>query len=342
MGRKTVYNPIYTPEKEKLILQENKDLIKDFLDYLKATDKSPKTIEQYENDLRIYFIWNLENNRNANFININKRSILMFQNYCINILNVSSARTRRLRAVLSSLSNYIENILDDEYPEFRNIINKIPAPKLEMVREKTILSEDDCKLLLDILIENGEYQKACVLALAINSGSRKSELLRFKVSYFQEENIKYNSLYKTPEKIKTKGHGTRGKMLNKFVIIKGFQEYLDLWLKKREELNIDNEWLFVTKDKDIYKQMGVHILDSWVEQFSNIIKQEFYWHSIRHYFTTMLSKNNIPASVIKDIIGWGTTNMVDIYIDTEVDDEIEKYFNEDGVKKVEQNNISNL
>ena len=49
-----------------------------------------------------------------------------------------------------------------------------------------------------------KYQQACALALALASGSRKSELLGSQY-YFSDENIIFGSLYRTPEKLKPKG-----------------------------------------------------------------------------------------------------------------------------------------
>ena len=103
------------------------------------------------------------------------------------------------------MSNYIENILQDEdedFENFRSIIGKIESPKNEAVREKTIIPDDDVDKFLDKLVSEERYQQACAFALAAMSGARKSELLRFKVEYFDENNIVYGGLYKTP-KIKT-------------------------------------------------------------------------------------------------------------------------------------------
>lgn len=61
------------------------------------------------------------------------------------------------------------------------------------------------------LVEKEQYDKACMLSLAMNNGRRKSELPRMKVSYFTDENVIYGSLYKTPETVTTKGSGSRGK-----------------------------------------------------------------------------------------------------------------------------------
>ena len=45
IGRKTVYNNITTPELISEVLQENKDLGNDFIEYLQSIDRSPSTID---------------------------------------------------------------------------------------------------------------------------------------------------------------------------------------------------------------------------------------------------------------------------------------------------------
>lgn len=342
MARTTVYNDIVSEEKLKQINEDNIELLNEFVEYLQSIDRSPSTIRNYISDIQICFCWSLEKNKNKFFIDFTKRDIMKYQNYLINTLNLSSNRIRRLRSSLSSMSNFIENILDEDYPNFRNIINKIEAPVKNPIREKTVLSDEQVEYILNYLVDKKQYQKACVFALAACSGSRKSEILRFKVDYFKDEYIVCGSLYKTPEKIKTKGRGSQGKLLNRYVLSHEFKPYLDLWLKERERLGINNEMLFVTKQKGEWKPMLVSTLNSWAKTFSVILKEDFYFHSLRHYFTTHLAEKNIPDSVIKDIIGWSSLEMVSIYKDIEVDDQLEKYFGDDGIKEVKQSKLSDL
>lgn len=341
MARSTVYNDIVTDELYNKVKQENKDLLDEFIEYLQSTGKSELTIVGYTSDIKIYYIWNLQNNKNKEFTDITKRDVMRYQNWLMNTLGLSSSRVRRLRAALSSMANFIENVLDDDFPDFRNIINKIPAPINQPVREKTVFEDEDLEELLNILVEKELYQEACALSLAMESGARKSELTRFKVDFFKPENIVHGSLYRTPEKIKTKGRGG-GKMLNKYVIANNFQPHLDRWLKQREELGIDNEYLFVTKRNGEWVTAQVSTLDSWGERFNQYIDKHFYWHANRHYFTTSLAKANIPAEVIKQIVGWESVEMVSVYNDTGIDDELGKYFGKEGIKQVEQKNVSDL
>jgi len=344
VARTTVYNTIVTEAKWNSVCNENKELLEEFKEYLQSTDKSNTTMTAYSSDIRICYIWGLENNKNKFFIEFNKRDIMKYQNYLLNTLHLSSNRIRRLKASLSSMSNFIENIMDDIYPDFRNIINKIPSPCIEPVREKTVLTDEQAQILLDELVKTKQYQKACSFALAWASGSRKSELLRFKVSYFKDEYIVYGSLYKTPEKVKTKGRSSKGKLLFKYSLVNKIKPYFDLWMEERKRLGIPDEIddLFVAKKKEGWQPLKLSSLSSWAEKFSSLLNLDFYFHCLRHNFTTGLSASGIPASVIKEIVGWSNVAMVEIYDDQQIDDKLGKYFDENGIKKVEKTTLGDL
>jgi integrase len=342
MGRSTVYNNITTPELIEQILEENKELYKDFLAYLSSVDRSVKTIKSYESDLEIFFVWNLQYNKNKDFIDITKREFAKFQNHALNTWDWSPNRIRRVKSTLSSLSNYIENILDEEpkYKGYRSIIKKIENPVKETVREKTVLTDEQVGSLLDTLIEQKQYQQACIVALAAMSGARKSELLRFKVDFFSDENIVFDSLYKTP-KISTKGRGKNGKLLNKYVLL-DFKKYFDLWMEERDELGIDSEWLFVTKQNSEWKQMKISTLNSWAITFSKILNVDFYFHSLRHQLCTRLHKLSLPQDIIQEYFGWDSAEMLKIYNDMDLSEEFGKYFTKDGIIEGTVGNINDI
>ena len=343
MARKTVYNHITDEESLSQILPENKILSKDFLDYLQSIDRSPNTIEQYRSDLDIFFVYNLKYNENKRFTEITKREFARFQNHALTEWGWSPKRTRRVKSTLSSLSNYIENILDEEpeYENYRSSIKKIESPVNQTVREKTIFTEEEIQSLLDWLVEKKKYRQACCVALAASSGRRKSEIPRFKVSYFDEENVLFGSLYKTPEKVKTKGRGSRGKEVQLYVLKKQFDPYLKLWMDYRKENNIESEWLFPNMN-DYSKPMSVDTMDSWTYNYTDHLGKDFYWHSLRHYFTTALVKNNIPTNVIQDIVAWESADMVQLYSDISADENIGRYFDENGIKQVENKSLNDI
>lgn len=340
MPRKTQHNKLTDAESIAAINPDNKRLVADYIEYLRSTQKSPNTISVYKNDLDIAMVWSLKFNKDKFFVDWTKRDVMAFQNWLVNTNGNSPARVRRIKATLSSMSNFIEAVLDDDYPNFRNIIHKIESPVAQPVREKTVLSEEQLDDLLDLLSGSGENAKACMLALAMCSGRRKAELVRFKVHYFDDSNIIYGSLYKTPETMKTKGRGN-GKFIHCYTLAKKFKPYFDAWMQKREELGIQSEWLFPMPG-DEAQHMSSDTLSSWAQTFSRLLGVDFYWHSMRHFFTTHLVRMGLPDGVIQDIIGWTSADMLRLYTDIPVDEQIGKYFDENGIKQVQAHGLTDL
>ena len=334
MARTTVYNNITTEEKIAKINENNIWLIDEFLEYLASVDRSPKTINAYRNDLHIFFVWNEEFNDNKEFTKLTKREIAKWQNHAIQVYSWSPKRLRRVKAALSSLSNFIENILDEEedYKNFRPIVNKIESPANEAVREKTVLSDEQVEFLLDTLVERKEYEKACSIAICAYSGMRKAELLQCKMAYFDEKHLEFGCLYKT-DKLRAKGRGKAGKQINKY-IMKKVDKYIDLWKEERKRLGIESEWVFVKKSRDGYVRR--ESVDGWTDEFSEIIGEDFYYHSLRHYVCSCLSANNLPAEVIREFFQWESVEMIKIYNDNSAVDDFNKYFTVDGINKQEE------
>ena len=325
MGRRTKQNQITSPELIAQVLPANRELQAEFLGYLKSINRSPGTIRGYDSDLSIFFVWNLQENNNKAFRDVTKRDLVRYQSWLINENENSSSRVRRLRAAISSLSNFIENIIadeDEDFEGFRSIVRKIEPPPLEPRREKTVWSKEEIENLLSKLIEMQEYEKACYLALAAYSGRRKSELFRFKVEYFDDAHlIADGKLYYTP-KIKTKGRGKDGKMLSAYVLVGGFKPYFDLWMGYRKENGIESEWLFPAPD-DTSKHRDACIANSWATTYSRLSGQPAYIHSYRHFLASELLRMGFPDSVVVEMFGWSSADMLRIYDDRPKSDMVE-------------------
>lgn len=342
MPRKTIQNDITSPELLAQVNPKNAELKRDFLQYLHAMQRSDKTCASYANDIDIFFVYLLQRRDNKFFVDVTKRDIIAFQTYLIDENHNSPARIRRIKATLSSMSNFIETTLDDEFPNYRNIMHAIESPPNVPVRQKTVLSDGQCQELLDRLVEAGKYEQACIAALAMFGGRRKSELVRFKVHYFDDSNIIFGSLYKTPEPIKTKGRGGN-KPLVVYTLAKDFKPYFDMWMQEREKLGIESEWLF-PDPSDMSRHRQADTLNSWAKTFSKIMALDWYWHSCRHRFVTALSASGLPNNVIQSIMGWaeGSEAMCALYNDRDPVDDLGKYFNNGEITAPKQVSLSDL
>lgn len=326
MPRKTKMNKITSPEKLAAVNQKNLRLKEEFLMYLRSQQCSEGTIRGYNNDLNIMCVFILEELDNKEFRLLTKRDIIRFQNWMISHEN-SPARIRRVKAAMSSLANYCEDILaddDPDYDNYRSIVRKIKNPPLKPVREKTIWSYDELEELLAILIERERFDLACFLALGMYSGRRKSELCRFKVTDFTEDHLVADgALYKS-DPIKTKGRGG-GKYIPCYTLAKRFQPYLDLWMKARQKAGVKSEWLF-PNPLDPTEHIPLSTANSYMNTLDRMTGKAMYAHSLRHAFTTLLSESGLPDSVIQALIGWDDPSMVACYSDSSTDFKISKYF----------------
>lgn len=340
MPRKTQRNEITNTALLAQVNPQNVELLRDFLDYLRSVQRSETTIAGYENDIQIAWVWCLQHNGNKFFVDWTKRNIIAYQNWMLNENGNSPARVRRLKAALSSLSNYIESVLDDEYKDFRNIINKVENPVNRPVREKTVWDDDALEQLLNELIDKKEYEKACVLALGIYSGRRKAELCRFKVSDFDDANLVCDgALYKSAP-IKTKGRGG-GKYICCYTLAKKFKPYFDAWIAERQRIGLESEWLFPAAG-NCAEQISIGTLNSFANTFSRMTGRDFYFHSLRHAFTTSLVRAGIPDSVITQIVGWESADMCKVYTDIDADEQIGMYFKNGDISVPASQRIQDL
>lgn len=336
MARKIKTNVITTPELTAQINPDNKRLLEDFLSYLRSVRCSPGTIKGYESDLLIFFTWVLQNADNKGFTKISKRDIISFQNWLIENNGNGPARVRRIKAAISSLSNYVENILDDdeEYQGFHSIVRKIQSPPLAPVQEKTVWAPEELQHLLDTLVENGEYKKACFVALGIYSGRRKAELSIYRVCDFDDENIICNgALYRTKDKIKTKGRGL-GKYIYCYTLAKPFKPYFDMWMEERKRQGIESIWLFPDANNP-EEHIKETTINSWTNLFSQITGRDFYMHSLRHACVSALSRAGLPDNAIQLLLGWESADMVNIYKDINEDEQLAQFFDENGEIKAD-------
>lgn len=323
-GRTTVYNHNLTSEWEN-VRPDNRQFVTDYLRYCRSNDKSKQTIHQYEEWLKVFFCWNYNENDDKKFIDLKKRDFVYYFGWCRD-KGMSANRIAALKSVLSSLSNEIELLYEDEYPHFKNQLRSLEPVHITTVREKTVLSAEEVKNILNILVQKHSYQTACYVALACACGARKAELIQMECDFFIPENEVFDGyMYKTG-KIRTKGRGTQGKKLQKFVIKEMFKPYFDLWMKQREELGINSKYLFVTKRENGYEQATISTANSMAATVSRLCGVDFYSHSLRHFFATLLKRKNFPDDIIVQIFGWESSEMLKIYSDITPEEVMDSFF----------------
>lgn len=139
-ARKTYRKLITKPEIKGQINPENLQLMNKFLKNF-STKNSPNSVVNYRSNLYIFFCWNVMENENKFIVDIKKFELMEFFDYCVTELRWSSNRFAQMHSCLSSFCTWIENMYDEKYPTFRNLLPKIEKPVKETIRKKSVFTK---------------------------------------------------------------------------------------------------------------------------------------------------------------------------------------------------------
>lgn len=319
MGRKTFRKRITNPELLEQINPKNKRLADRFLKSKNARC-SDQTIINYESDLNIFMCYNLIHNENKLFTDIKKIELSEFFDYGLLELQWSGNRYSRVRSLLNSFSDFILDYLDEDYPDFKNIVNKaVPKVPKVPVRKKTILMPEQVYKLKDHLISKGKIQQATLLMLAAGSGARISELLRINTDMIDSNHTAFNGIFlETTEELKTKGHGKSGSMMTRFIIKDVFLPMYEQWMPLREEImkknGKDHNNMFIKSNGEPIK---VSTINSWITQWEKVLELDLYCHAFRHFIVSDLTRKQCSSDFIIAVMKWKSGDMFKIYNDIE-------------------------
>jgi integrase/recombinase XerD len=307
--------------------KDNKKLVKEYMEYISATDKSPQTKESYLHNLKLFFQWVYKEKDNRFFAELKKRDFMSWLSYLVEDQELSPARVRTLRSTVSSLSNFCENILADEdskFENYRNLILKIPAPSLEKIREKTYLTDEQVNKLMDWLEEKQDWKKCLYVAISFGTGARKGEVLQMKRSDFSKENLK-NGMYKTSIK-RCKGKGRNGEQRAFLIPAVMVDKYLELYLATRTD---DLDDLFVNQYGGVIRRVDSSTFNAWCDKFGEYLGVPVYPHAYRASIATVMKERGKEVSKIQKLLGHKQlTTTLENYIKPSDEDDVYDLYND--------------
>lgn len=330
-GRETYRKVITSPELIEQINSQNQMLVDRFLKNF-ATKRSPNSVVSYKSNLQIFMCWNVLYNDNEFFVDIKKYSLLDFFDFCVTELKWGSNRYAQMHSCLSSFSTFIENIYDEKYPTFRNLLPKIEKLPKETVRKKSVFTKEELDKLMNWLGEQGKINEQCLLAIMMASGARISELGRFTVSMIDENNTAFEGLFlETTEEMQVKGRGVNGKHIVRYLIKDLFLPYYRKWLPIREKImkenNKNHDFIFIRSDGE---PATVPTFRGWMEKWDDVLDKHLYAHSIRHFWTTYLLGLGLEKEFVQELQDWSSDVLVNLYNDATAKDR--KWKNLDRLK----------
>jgi len=142
-----------------------------------------------------------------------------------------------------------------------------------------------------------EARDRLILLMFCYGGFRTSELLSIKI-----DNIEYRSeddwsFYYI--KVIGKGNKERIILIDALDIEQQYEEYMQY----RTKLNLNNEFLFVTKNNTQMQPMAIYRIVSRALEKQNIKSSKKGAHILRHSYATYLLHSGVPINIVKQLLG---------------------------------------
>ena len=293
-----------TPEQWNGVCEFNKNIMQAFLS--DATELSAATKKSYESNLKVWFIWVLENLGNKSMLDVKPLEYKRFQNWMVN-RGCSSADIFNKRSAISSLNNYVEVYYGADFPLFRSFVNKsIKRPQKRDLNEKIPLTKAEFNRMIEVLENREEWQKAAYLKFTLETGCRRSEsrqLLKDVINaepVIKEKDGKKIVFYQA-HPVRCKGFGTDGKV-RRFAFSQSTMNALKKWIHARGEDN--SPYMFVNKTGGRAQQVSETCFNSWAaNDFTRILGRRFHPHLLRTSRACQLSEDGVDIEKIKKLLG---------------------------------------
>lgn len=327
--------PPITDEEWAEVEEFNRFIWDDFL--TNSTELSPHTRKAYHSNLRIWFIWVKDNLNNKKQTDITSLEFKRFQNWMVN-RGCSSADIYNKRAAISSLNQYLEIYYADEYPLFRNFINRsIKRPPKAAVHDKEPLTKEELDHLVTVLRERGELCKMVWVIFSFETGCRRAESAQVQkdivnakpiikqvavVDENGEEQQVESVKYLTPV-LRCKGAGAAGKR-RQLVFGQETMDAFNEWLEQRGE--DDCPAMFVTQYGGV-RAATPETFNSWTQStISKIVGRRVTPHDFRRTRATIAANDGIDIKSIQKLLGHSDSSTTELYISRMDDDDLDELF----------------
>lgn len=190
---------------------------------------------------------------------------------------------------------FLKSAHPGEYPKAESFtLRSIKAPSESYCDH--IISNEDCQLLQDKLLEENQFFWYFVVRFLVTTGARVSELVQIKVEHLK---LGYLDLY-------SKG----GKVRRIYITDTLCKEALE-WCQSR---NLNSGFLFTTSKGQRITTRGIHTRLKYFANRYGIDPDTVYPHSFRHRFAKNFLERCSDIALLADLMGHESIETTRIYL----------------------------
>ena len=305
-------------------LQDCPQILREFLAYHETIKgQSPKTIEEYYLDLRIFLRYMVLiksdmsyrtkldeisiRHIDLNFVQtITTADIFDYLSYLANdrvkFADTASAQTgigaaARARK-LSAVKSFYKYLTVRTKQLSDNPVKDLEFPKLRKSLPKYLTLEESQRLLEAVQGPNAVRDFA-ILMIFLNCGIRRAELVGLNLTDVYDDRIRVVGKG-NKERIVYMGTACR----------KAVQEYL---IERNKIVLSDNKALFGSRDKNRISDSAVHRLVKKHLTVAGLDSSQFSAHKLRHTAATLMLSQGIDVKSVQEVLGHENLNTTQIY-----------------------------
>lgn len=299
-------------------------VLRDFLTYHETIKgQSPKTIQEYYLDLRIFlrFMMLVKNEMpySTDLESINIKSVdlafietitvsdifdflsylandrIKYENSQYREIGIgTAARARKL----SSIKSFYKYLTVRTKQLVKNPVQDLEFPKLRKSLPK-YLTLDECSRLLTAVQGPNASRDLAILMLFLNCGIRRSELVGLNLSDIYDD------------RIRVLGKGNKERIVYMGTACK---KALDSYMPERNKIVLsDNRALFGSRDKNRISVSAVHRLVKKHMLAAGLDASQLSAHKLRHTAATLMLSNGVDVKTVQEVLGHENLNTTQIY-----------------------------
>ena len=290
---KRVY--LYDKDKMEHINPETLKLFQKYQVDMSIRDLSKNTVEQYNADLKQWFIFMYTHQYNLSVLEATEDDITEYY-YWRKQQGNNVNRQKRVMASISAFYKFLrkKKIIKESPVEF------IDRPKQgQPIAVQTYLTKEQVQLMREKLEEYGDIQLQVYAFMSLTTMARVHAIANLKWDQIDlEQRICENVLEK------------EGKIVE-LSFSEETKSYLEKLIEYRKENNInDYGWLFVTPFVNVDNPIQDSTLNSWCKKIGNLIGvPTLHPHDYRHSYATLLRNAGVSLEDVSTMLNHSGTDV---------------------------------
>ena len=287
--------PDITDDIWKLCNKENRAMYDEYFSTQKQLSEDTRT--QYRTCLKQFFYFVYTDLNDKPLYKITKRDFMKFMAY-LQDRELSSSAIGLRKSSVSSLCNYVENIVaddDENYATFRNFTRGMPPIPKTQTYSKEPVTLEEYELMKKYFLQHKKYLPLAYLVTLWGLGCRRSEAIQFKTEILDYE-VPEGATYIMSHTVRGKGAGKDGKPLEYMIPL----EVLDYWRLYVENRDFESDYIFARLNEN---GEPIKISRQWSNRLcervlSKIVGRRITNHNFKATIVTRMLESGIDMAIV--------------------------------------------